>query len=162
MSHLYQIDQSGKIEQTQVKTVVAITNGQGVAVVLSSSNKRLLEQMFKQSKRPRLFPFLVFSALLAILIKKSQPKNKVIIDREYTGQENLILERSHYYLGLLEIKPLPHLEFGHVGKLSKSHMFAHDVATGKKKNFYQVTLKEVMQLILGTKKIGNPRGPRFD
>ena len=158
----YQIDQSGKIEQTNIKTVLAITNDTYFTVALSALDKRLLEQIFKQLKRPKLFPFLVFSALLAILIKKVQPKNKVVIDHEYSGRESLILERSIYYLTLLRQKPSPHLEFGHVGKLSKSHQLAHDVATGKKKNSYQASLKEIMRLIFHTKKIGNPEGSRSD
>jgi len=154
----YQIDQSGKIEQTQVKTVVAMTNSQAFAVTLTAADKKLLEQMFRQLKRPRLFPYLVFAALLAILIKKAKPKQKVQVDQEYIGQNDLIIERYHKYMSLLNVKPIPHIEFGHVGKSARVHRFGYLIWSGKKKDLFVVPIKDILKLIFGTKNDREPRG----
>ena len=46
----------------------------------------------------------------------------------------------------------PKIEFGHVGKLSAAHNLAHLVAIGKKKPNLNADAKEIIKVILGTKK----------
>jgi len=60
----YQIDQSGKIEQTEKYTVLALSNENHFAVILSAKNKRRLQEMFRILGAPRLFIDYVFAALV--------------------------------------------------------------------------------------------------
>lgn len=150
----YQIDQSGKIEQTERQTVIACINGAEITILLKKGEKRKLQKIFKTIGMYKLFSYLTFAALLALLIKELKPKHKIVIDKEYFGHENFIEEKVKAYLEQLEITNVPHIEFGHVGKLSAAHNLAYLVAVGKKKPNLIVDAKEVMRVILGTKKIG--------
>lgn len=144
----FEIDQSGKVEQTERDTAVALTNDKNHAVFLKKTEKRILQKFFKNTQNPGFFPYLTFAALLAILIKEAKPKNKVIIDREYFGHEDLILEKTENYLSALGFSKSFSLEFGHVGKLSTAHQFAYLVAR-KKEGFKSVSAKKIMEIILG-------------
>ncbi len=150
----YQIDQSGKIEQTERNTVIACINSHQITIFLRKSEKRKLQQIFISLEMKKFFPYLTFAALLALLIKKLKPKTKIIIDKEYFGHEKLIEDKVKIYLEQLGEKSLPQIEFGHVGKLSKAHNLAYLVAVNKKKPDLTVNAKEVMAVILGTKKTG--------
>lgn len=150
----YQIDQSGKIEQTERHTAIACTNGNTITIVLKKTEKRKLQSLFRTVGLSKLFPYLTFAALVALLIKKLEPKHRLTIDREYVGHEDLIEEKIKIYLKELGTKSNHHLEFGHVGKLSSAHTLAYETARGRKKPNLVVDAKEIMKLIIGTKKIG--------
>lgn len=150
----YHIDQSGKIEQTERHTVIACANGKTMTILLEKTEKRKLQQLFRIVGLTKLFPYLIFAALLALLLNKLNPKHKIIIDREYIGHEDLIEEKTKLYLEELGVRQTLHLRFDHVGKLSSAHVLAYQVAIGKKKPTLRVNAKEVMKVILGTKKIG--------
>lgn len=149
----YQIDQSGKIEQTERNTVIAYTNKQQFTALLKKREKRKLQRVFRAADMQNLFPYLTFAALLAILIYKLSPKHKIIIDREYMGHEDFIAERIKVFINQLGGK-LAQVEFGHVGKLSKAHQLGYIVAVGKEKASLVVTADEVLKIIFGTKKSG--------
>ncbi len=149
-----QIDQSGKIEQTERHTVIACTNEVGMTILLKKREKRKLQKIFKMTDVQKLFAYLTFAALLAILIKEVNPKHKIIIDREYVGHERLIEEKMISYLQNLGAVTVPSVEFGHVGKTSLAHNLAHRVAVGKKVPTLVVDAKEVLNVILGIKKTG--------
>lgn len=149
-----QIDQSGKIEQTERNTVIACTNGAEITVLLKKREKRKLQKIFKMADAQKLFAYLTFAALLAILIKEVNPKFKIVVDREYVGHEDLIKEKMTLFLQHLGTAMMPPVEFGHVGKLSPAHNLAHQVAVGKKAPTLIADAKEVLKVILGTKKTG--------
>lgn len=149
----YQIDQSGKIEQTERNTVIACTNREQFTVLLKKGEKRKLQKVFRAADMQKLFPYLTFATLIAILLHKLSPRHKVIIDREYMGHEDFIEERIEVYVAQLGSKPPP-INFGHVGKLSKAHQLGYIVAVGKEKANLVVTADEVLKVIFGTKKSG--------
>jgi len=146
---IYQIDQSGKIEQTSKNTVIACTNGTNTTILLKKSEKRRLQKDFKDMGVPKLFIPLTFAVLIALLINRVKPTHKVIVDREYTGYEKFIGEKIADYLNHLGMKNQPNVLFSHVGKLSRAHKLAFIVAVGKKKSDLVITEK----VILGAKKI---------
>ena len=154
---MYQIDQSGKIEQTERHTVIAFTNSKNYSVLLKKTEKRLLQRFFKDAESLNYFPYFTFAVLIAILIKEVKPKYKITIDKEYYGHEELILKKITLYLEILGIKKSPNLEFGHIGKLSKAHNYGYRVAMKKEKPSKIISAKEVMAIILGTKKSVNDR-----
>lgn len=150
----YQIDQSGKIEQTERNTVIACINSQEITILLKKSEKRRLQKIFINLEMKKFFPYLTFAALVALLLKKLKPKTRIVIDKEYFGHENLIEEKINIYLEQLGEKSLSSIEWGHVGKLSKAHNLGYLVAVNKKKPDIIVNAKEIMEVILGTKKTG--------
>jgi len=149
---IYQIDQSGKVEQTQIDTIVALANGTDGSVLCKTQTKRILQEVFRRQKRAKLFPYLTFAALVAILIKICAPKRKVIIDTEYYGHNNLIRERIIAYLRLLGQQNMMPIEFGYVGKNSPAHTLAAHVGNKKRKPTKKVTLEEILKLLFAIKK----------
>lgn len=147
----YQIDQSGKIEQTNKDTIIALANDHSLTIKLSAKTKRIIQEWFKEGKRQRFFPYLTFAALLAILIKIGSATKRVKIDKEYPGHEDLILERVSTYLKLLRVKTFPSLEWGHVGKTSNAHNLGSKVAKNKIKVDKIVRLEDIMELLLELK-----------
>lgn len=151
-----EVDQSNKIEQTERNTVLALSNDVSVTILLHRKDKRLLQEIFKRTGHSRFFPYFIFSALLAILLKEVLPKNKVRVDHEYGFYEQLILERTHAYLKLLGVKSRVEVEFGHVGKTSKVHGLASDVSVRGKKATIVAKLEEVLKLVFSNEKDQDP------
>lgn len=147
----YQIDQSGKIEQTNKDTIVVLSNEHDLAIMVKAKTKRIILEWFRQEQRQRFFPYLTFATLLAILIKMELPKSRVEIDKEYFGNEDLILERVTTYLKLLGVEKHPPLVWGHVGKTSKAHDYGAKMAKDKSKINKVISLEEVMELLLELK-----------
>ena len=143
----YQIDQSGKIEQTNLNTIIVLCNDNTTSVLFKRKSKRTLQEVFRNNKKQRFFPYLAFSALLAILLKLKLPRSRVIIDHEYLNYESLILERTNAYLKILGMKRHLYLQFGHVGKTSNAHNLASMVAKKKLKPSKTVTLEEILKLL---------------
>lgn len=86
-----EIDQSGKIENTNRKTVIAFSNGTNGAVVISAKDKKAIQKYFRKIGKPRLFVHITFVALIYLMIKSSLKNNdQIIIDREYPGYDDLI------------------------------------------------------------------------
>lgn len=127
---VYQIDQSGKIEQTSLKTIIAISNGIHYSIVLSRKVKRLLQEIFRNQQRPRMFVYDTFAALIALVFVKTKPVSKVMIDKEYRN-EDLVKARILEFLKMHKINYNPNIEFGLVGKLSPAHILAAKVANKK-------------------------------
>lgn len=155
----YQIDQSGRIEQTNLNTVLAIADQDTrIAIIFDRKNKRVLQSIFRNQRKIRMFTILTFSALIAILIKKSSiGRNNILIDHKYLTDEDFIKERILQYLQKLKVSKIPRIEFGHVGKTSSAHELATQVSHQKKKADKTVDLKEIFELVLlPIKKIGYP------
>ena len=146
-----QIDQSGKIEQTNVNTVVALANGKYFTVVLRKKDKRIIEKIFKKIGKIKSYPYIVFASLVAILLKEASVKQRVVVDREYIGHENTIRERVLHYLLVLGENHEPMIVFGHVGKLSRAHDTAAKVGSKKIKPNKIVSIEEVLELVLEVK-----------
>lgn len=155
---VYQIDQSGKIEQTNLHTVLAFSNHQQKSILFTKQNKRVLLDFFKKQGKIKIFTVLTFTALLAILIKITTLKRqRVVIDHEYLSYEAYIKERLIIYLQILKLKQLPIIEFGHVGKTTRAHCYAAEVAHQKRKASKIVKLSEIIKLIFAAqKRIGYP------
>jgi hypothetical protein len=154
---VYQLDQSGKIEQSNLNTVLAIVNSKKYSLLLKKNDKRKLETLFKKFFRIKFYPYTIFAILIAILIKKLEINSKIVIDNEYLGHEKFINEKVLFYLDLLKINYAPVIEFSHVGKTSKAHILAKDVGHQKIKPNLYIKLSEVQKLLLTTKKSAEDR-----
>lgn len=151
-----EIDQSGKIEQTNFDTIVALTNGVKRTIFIKKSEKRLLENYFRKRKLlTKFYPSLIFSVLVAILINESKVKTSVFIDTEYFGHDIFIKNNIEDILERLKFKNIPTIKFGFVGKESKSDYLASSVAKRKIKPDRIVKANEVISIIFSIKKSGN-------
>lgn len=150
----YQIDQSQKIEQTEKDTVLACSwkEDHNYTLLLKRQDKRLLQAIFRKTNRPKLFPYLTLSALIALVIKAVKPESSVTIDNEYMGYETLILEQTKRHLESLKLKPIPHLTISHIGKLSPAHTAATNITVRHRKPSVTTNPEEILRLIFETKK----------
>lgn len=141
----YEVDQSGKVEQTNLDTILVLTNDKCFSVVLRKKDKRIVYEWFKTKKIGKRFQYEIFSLLIAVLLRISKPKNTVHVDTEYQGYENVILERVSYFLKSLNA-PNYHIKFCYVGKSSKSHLFASKIVSKKKKPTKIISLREIKKI----------------
>lgn len=147
-----EIDQSGKIEQTNFDTIIALTNRVKYTIFIKKSEKRILEKYFKKRKLlTKFYPSLIFSVLVAILINESKVKTSIFIDTEYFGHDGFIKNNIEDMLGKLKLKNIPIIKFGFVGKESKSDYLASRVARRKIKPDKIVKADEVISIIFSNK-----------
>lgn len=145
------MDQSGKIDQTSLDTVIALTNGIKYTLLFKKRDKRVVEKEFRKRKLQKIFMVIIFANLVAFVIKNSKSKKSVLIDTEYTGHNKFIEKIIQERLG----NKCPKIKFGFVGKESKSDELAKKVARKKIKPDYIITASEVLDFALNKKKPGN-------
>jgi len=117
-----EIDQSGRIEETQRATVIAIANtSHSFAISIPAKAKRNLKKYFRLLKKPRMFPVKVFAVSVAIAIHKSKFKPTVlVIDKEYPGHEITIAETINKLTkGNIDVR------YKLIGKKSPAHIRAY-------------------------------------
>lgn len=146
----YQIDQSGKIEQTNKVTIIAFSNRKHGSIKLAAKDKRYLQSIFRHAGKSKSFILQVFSALLYLIFEKFKlEKTMVIIDKEYPGHEVLI---KSYLIQLAnkrgKIKLFPdELRFGLIGKGSNAHGVASKAFRAKRADF-SASKEDILSLIL--------------
>lgn len=144
----YQIDQSGKIEQTNKDTVLCLSNSEWDAVKIKGRTKRQIQEIFRRNGQIRNFVLFTFSAGLAILLKKNLKVRTVTIDQEYYGKEAIIKNI------LLEMfkreKRLPEISFGQIGRKVMAHQRAYLIFSGKLKKYRTLKAEEILKQIKKT------------
>lgn len=143
-----EIDQSGKIENTERPTVLAFSNKKFRAILIAAREKRILQIHFRKLKKPRMFIFSTFAAMVVCLIKTYRGNlSEIIIDREYYGHEDIIKSL------ILEISRSQSVEltkdqirFRSVGKKSRAHILALSSYRNRKSDL-KISAKEVLILI---------------
>lgn len=151
----YQIDQSGKVEDTNKLTIVAFANGKTKTLLITAVEKRkLLIAMRAISPPKKTFIYKIFAGLIFLLIK-NEKIDALIIDREYPGHEALI--RS--ILTVLFCKThrdAPEIDFGEISRASKAHKIAIETFHNKRKPDMLIKARDVLYLFTIKK-----RKPRF-
>lgn len=140
-----EVDQSIKIEQTNGDTVIAFSNHTSKSLIISASDKKELQTIFRKAGKRRVFVYRVFAILVFLLIKDHlETIDMMIIDREYFGWEPQIKD----YL-LQEIRKVKHsfrakqIQFRLIGKGSRAHALAYQVARRHKKPDMTVSWAQV-------------------
>ena len=122
-----EIDQSGKIEKTNRKTIVAFSTRDGVtsgAVVISARDKKLVQSHFRAVKKPRLFVHITFVILIYLMVKDIiKDYDQIIIDREYPGYDDFIIQTLRSLIAEKNIKNLS-ISISQIGRKSKAHDLA--------------------------------------
>lgn len=143
---MFQIDQSGKIEQTSKATIVTLANGYIKTVKISGVEKRKLIKAMIQLDYPSLnYMHKMFAALVFILLKDVKI-GEVIIDKEYPNHEADIKNMLLNYFKKLGLKP-PEVSFGLVGKKVKAHIFGIETYRGKRKPNITVSSQQLLGII---------------
>ena len=139
----FEIDQSGKIEQTDKNTILCLSNDKWFAILIEAKTKRKLQDIFRQHGQARNFVIFTFSAGLAILFEKRPNIDKVIIDREYSGKE-AVIKRIVSEMLRASGKKEPMIDFSQIGKGAMAHHWAHEVASKKVSAHYVAGFKEIL------------------
>jgi len=136
-----EIDQSGRIEETNRDTVIAFSNGERFSIRISAKVKRQLLEVFRQRGKPKVFKHKVFALGVVLLLHKSKisPKNlSLIIDHEYPGHENSIKD-----IIWSRFNSEVEIDFESVGKNSPAHEIAYYTYKKERKEDVKLTYKEI-------------------
>ena len=153
-----QIDQSGKVENTNKLTIVAYANGKTKILKINAREKRKLIMAMREIDNPKqIFIYKIFAGLVFLLIK-SNKSTSFTIDKEYPGHEPFIKE---VILQLFKRNGIlaPRLDFALIGKNSEAHRVAIEAYRGQRKADIIVKAQEVFRLfyqITPQKKVGVP------
>ncbi len=129
-----QVDQSGKVENTRVDTVIAFSNGVSGTVLIPAVVKRAcIRALREQDWRRQTFVFQIFAAALFALIEPHAKRiERITIDIEYPERMGDIKTQ------LLKLLKREHLKFygqqivfQRIGKQSPAHHKAIAVYRGR-------------------------------
>lgn len=144
----FEVDQSGRIEETNRHTVIAIANKTfSYTVRIDSKIKRSIQRKFQKIGKPKMFGVYGFASGVIILVKNSKIKDSVIIiDIEYDGYNKILKEIFVKYLDKnLEFR------FTNIGKKSPAHHSAYSTFKKKNKANYIIKIKELEKIMLNMK-----------
>lgn len=141
-----EVDQSGKIENTNKPTVIGFSNGKAKTIIILAIEKQKLQRRFRKNDKPNIFVYKVFAILITLLLK-NEHLDQIIIDTEYIGQEALI---KNYLLDLLR-KNRKNIDkrdvcFKQIGKKSKAHILVYTAYKSKKANI-KIKAEDIYKLI---------------
>ena|SRR3989344_4781585 len=155
----YQIDQSGKIEQTNKQTIVALANGTKKSVRISAVEKqRLIKTMVELDYPQKNYTHKIFAAMIYILLQKSKVES-VLIDTEYSGHDASIKEIL-IQLFQKSQKSCPEINFGYVGKHSNAHHLGISIFRNKQKADIIVGAKDILTILYDKLKKPKEKGWR--
>lgn len=146
----YEIDQSGKVEETNRCTVVAFSNSESGSILLPSSEKKKLLTSFRFKGKPKMYTLQVFSVLIYLLISKyfSLKDAVIIVDKEYKGKETLIRSYIKQLLSAKKVEKYRDLDirFDFIGKRSDAHKIAISCFREKSADL-RIDYKQVIKLV---------------
>lgn len=142
----YQVDQSGKIEDTAKDTVLAYSNEIQHSILIPRKVKRQLQEAFRRCGMTRMFVYSLFSVGIFYLIKDLKVATHIVVDIEYPGKETVIIQLVSNILKASN-KPSHQLVFERIGNRPRVHYAAKNVLDKKSKPNYIVRLPEVITAI---------------
>lgn len=127
----FQIDQSGKIEDTGDDTILALAGGDfSYTLKITRKVKREVQQYFRKQGEPSLFVYKTFAVGVFILLNAYNARiDSVTIDREYPGHERPLSEMLNRLFVLYGVCNKLFYSFSLIGKTSVAHAAAHKVFT---------------------------------
>lgn len=157
---IYQIDQSGKIEQTNKVTIIALANGKKTTIKITSTEKqKLIKTILELDKPKKKYVHKIFAALLFLLLKNEKIKDTITIDKEYYGHEadikNILLQLFEKHKS-----KIPEIDFGLVGKKSPAHNSGIKVFRKEHRPTLVITAKDILEVLYGKPKLSIKKGWR--
>ncbi|MFH0863574.1 MAG: hypothetical protein V1858_00585 [Candidatus Gottesmanbacteria bacterium] len=141
---IYQIDQSGKIEDTSKPTVLALSNSKTYSIFISAKVKREIQEIYRRHGLTRFYIYETFSLGIYFLLRHLKEKVEVVIDVEYEGWDKLISQLISIFLKTNK-KPAHEISFAYIGNTPKVHYAAHDVFVKKNRPDRTITKEEILQ-----------------
>jgi len=146
-----QIDQSGRVEYTSHKTVIAYSNSKHGSVVITAQTKRQIQEIFRRRGMPKLFTLRTFATAVSLLLIKDGNKiDGVIIDREYPGNERVLTDMISEIMRRMGFEA-PDITWAEIGKKSPAHFAAYGVFKNKKQPDKIISFEELLKWALKTK-----------
>lgn len=143
---IYQIDQSGKIEQTNRPTIVALANGKSKTLKISAIEKqRLIKTMLELDYPQKNYTHKIFGAMIFLLLYRSKITD-VLIDTEYSGHSASIKEIVMQLFQKTQAI-CPEISFGYIGKKSNAHHLAIEIFRNKKKADIIILGKDILRVL---------------
>jgi len=142
-----EVDQSGKIEDTRIDTVLAFSNDICHAILIPAKVKRACIHVLRTRGRggPTLYPRLFSTALFLLLKGHWQVLELVIVDVEYQSKDRQI---KQHLLNLLRRAGLNadggRVIFRRVGKRSSAHRVAIQTLRGHRIPNREVQMEELL------------------
>jgi hypothetical protein len=144
------VDMSGRIEETNRPTALALANGVSVSIWISAKDKREAIAALRKLRPERERKFihvLLFSHVLYLLVRGHIEKlNLIKVDEEYPGYEPVIKNRV---LSLCRNEGLKveadQIAFTRVGKKSPAHTLAYGVFKGNIRPGNILTVEEIIR-----------------
>ena len=128
-----EIDQSGKIENTNKDTVIAYANYETRSILLPAREKRIIQRIYRDAGKSHMFVYRTFTILIFLLIRDRLPYIQgIIIDDEYPGQHFLINNflLQHIRTAVADFDKQS-INFQCIGKKSPAHFKAYFTFTKK-------------------------------
>lgn len=143
-----EIDQSGKVEDTRINTVIAFSDEKSKSILIDRREKRELQKIFRENNRGHVFIFKTFAILIFLLIKDDLHKiQHITIDLEYPGKDYLIKD---YLLRMIrEYRSFDKRDivFIKVDRKTKAHELAINVYRNHVKPDIIVSKKDIIVFI---------------
>lgn len=143
-----QIDQSGRLEQLNTKTVIAGSNSESQSLTLLVKTKQQLKRRLQKTLVPaRDLPAVLFGVVIFILLQEfKQRPTAVDIDEEYSGKSDMIEETILKLYSQLHER-VPVMRFIRIGKHANAHRVAWKTHRQKRvSNSKVVPEKEILKL----------------
>lgn len=141
-----EVDQSGKIGDTKVPTVLAFSDGESYAILIPATVKRkCLQELRRRGKAGTSLYLHLFTAGLYLLLKDHiQNLNLIVMDIEYPGhevkiEEQLLNQLRREKAAVTGVK----FDFLHIGKKSRAHEKALAVFNGDSRPNRTIGYREI-------------------
>lgn len=138
-----EVDQSGKIEQTNMDTIIAFSDGESGSIRITSQVKRkLIDELRSAEYRGSNFYLKIFCAAVFLLLKSHlKSLKKVTIDDEYTGKEAQVKDFLTRHIG--EGREIE-VEVARIGRKSNAHVLALAVLRRERQEDRKISLAELL------------------
>ncbi len=141
-----EIDQSGKLENTNISTVIGFSNGKTKTIIISSIDKIKLQKYFRKIGKRQIFVYFSFAAMIYLLLKSERNIDEICIDIEYPGQTHLI--KSFLLQLFLRTKrnvDKNNFHFYCIGHKSNAHIVSISAFNSKRADI-RITSKDIISL----------------
>lgn len=142
-----EIDQSGKIGDTKVPTVLAFSNGEDFAILIPATVKRkCLLALRERGKETESLYIQLFSVCLYLLLKDhAKLLSQIVVDLEYPGHDLQIAQQIlHLMRRSKATHPRFYVDFDRVGKKSRAHQKAWNVYNRMERPNKVIGYREIM------------------
>lgn len=143
-----EIDQSGKIGDTKVPTVLAFSNGKEYAILIPATVKRgCIQHLRVKGKMETRLYIQLFAVGLYLLLKRDiNSLEQIVIDFEYPGHEAKIKEHLINLFRRAGVRVQPaRIQFDFVRKKSNAHKLAIEAFKGRAKPHQVIHVEQILK-----------------